>query len=310
VSGSVGEPEVPIEQLAQDFVAADDAPERRLWKFPISPQIEQGSSPTVADAASIESPSALSSGGTGGPGDSGPGIPRLAFIAGGTGAVVLLIVGLLVFSGSGPPHRPASVTAASRSTTTLQSQGGATSNPSRSQPSVTSTTSRCSPAAVNCATTTTRVCAVGAVCTTTTTKTTCTAAQAACGPSTTTTNPCQPGVHCGTTTTTARVTTTSTTTTSASSTTTATTTTTPPCLAVTGVSPGQGGPGSTVTITGCGFVGATSVTFAGVPANFSVVNSTTITATAPVGPAQGPAPVQVSTSSGTTPATGPTFLYG
>ena len=55
---------------------------------------------------------------------------------------------------------------------------------------------------------------------------------------------------------------------------------------VTSVSPSSGSPagGNTVTITGTGFTGATSVTFGGVASpNFTVVNDTTIIATVPSG---------------------------
>src|SRR6185312_11463249 len=54
--------------------------------------------------------------------------------------------------------------------------------------------------------------------------------------------------------------------------------------AITSISPASGGigGGSTVTITGSGFTGATSVTFAGVNAqSFAVVNDTTITVVTP-----------------------------
>ena len=79
---------------------------------------------------------------------------------------------------------------------------------------------------------------------------------------------------------------------------------TPPAPTVTGVSPASGvnTGGTSVTITGTEFLGATSVTFGGTAAtNFTVVNSTTITATAPAH-ATGAASVVVTTPSGSNPA--------
>lgn len=52
---------------------------------------------------------------------------------------------------------------------------------------------------------------------------------------------------------------------------------------ITGVSPSSGGSGSSVTITGTGFTGTTSVTFGIASATFTVVSSTQITATVPGG---------------------------
>jgi hypothetical protein len=72
---------------------------------------------------------------------------------------------------------------------------------------------------------------------------------------------------------------------------------------VTGVSP-QSGPtsgGTTVTITGVNFTGATAVLFGGVPATtFTVTSPTTITATTPAG--AGTVDVIVTTPQGTSPA--------
>ncbi|MEU3985419.1 IPT/TIG domain-containing protein [Streptomyces sp. NPDC026672] len=71
--------------------------------------------------------------------------------------------------------------------------------------------------------------------------------------------------------------------------------------AVTGVSPGSGptAGGTSVTLTGTGFTGATAVTFAGVPATSFTVNSATqITAVTPGGSA-GAAVVAVTTPGGT-----------
>ncbi|TDU66522.1 FG-GAP repeat protein [Prosthecobacter fusiformis] len=73
-----------------------------------------------------------------------------------------------------------------------------------------------------------------------------------------------------------------------------------PVPAVTGVDIASGSTagGTTVTITGTGFTGATDVTFGGVAAViFTVVNDTTITATAPAHEA-GPVSLQVTTSGG------------
>ncbi|MGY3676734.1 IPT/TIG domain-containing protein [Streptomyces sp. TE33382] len=71
--------------------------------------------------------------------------------------------------------------------------------------------------------------------------------------------------------------------------------------AVTGVAPSSGptSGGTSVTLTGTGFTGATAVTFAGTPATSFVVNSATqITATTPAGSA-GAAVVTVTTPGGT-----------
>jgi hypothetical protein len=66
---------------------------------------------------------------------------------------------------------------------------------------------------------------------------------------------------------------------------------------VSGFSPPTGGPGSTVTISGSNFTGATAVRFNGVSATFSVTNDTTISATVPSGATAGP--ISVSNPSGT-----------
>ena len=72
-----------------------------------------------------------------------------------------------------------------------------------------------------------------------------------------------------------------------------------PAPTVASLNPTSGpvGGGTAVTITGTSFTGATSVTFGGATASFSVVNGTTITATAPAG--SGTADVRVTTPSGT-----------
>lgn len=62
--------------------------------------------------------------------------------------------------------------------------------------------------------------------------------------------------------------------------------------------------GATITITGTGFTGATSVSFRGTPAvSFTVVSDTQITATAPAS-AAGPADVSITTPGGTATAVG------
>lgn len=69
---------------------------------------------------------------------------------------------------------------------------------------------------------------------------------------------------------------------------------------ITGLSPASGptAGGTTVTITGTGFTGATAVQFGGAPADsFSVVSDTSITATSPAG-AAGSVSVRVTTPSG------------
>ena len=72
--------------------------------------------------------------------------------------------------------------------------------------------------------------------------------------------------------------------------------------AVTGVSPGSGpvSGGTSVTITGSGFTGATAVNFGGtVASSFTVNGDTSVTATAPAATAVGPVDVTVTTPSGT-----------
>jgi hypothetical protein len=60
--------------------------------------------------------------------------------------------------------------------------------------------------------------------------------------------------------------------------------------------PSSGASGTTVTITGTGFTGATSVTFHGTAANYSVGSATQITATVPAGARSGP--IAVTTAGG------------
>lgn len=81
---------------------------------------------------------------------------------------------------------------------------------------------------------------------------------------------------------------------------------------VTGVSPNSGptGGGTSVTITGTGFNCVTGVKFGTATATFTVVNSTTITATSPAGTV-GPVDVTVTNCNGTSPANPPAdqFTY-
>lgn len=68
---------------------------------------------------------------------------------------------------------------------------------------------------------------------------------------------------------------------------------------VTSVSPASGPVGTTITITGTGFTGATSVTVGGVSASFTVNSSTQITATVPTGTPAGVVDVRVTGPGGT-----------
>ena len=74
----------------------------------------------------------------------------------------------------------------------------------------------------------------------------------------------------------------------------------PPVPAIASISPATGtsSGGDTVTVTGTGFAGATSVVFGTAPAIFTVVNDQTITATTPANPL-GTVDVQVTTPGGT-----------
>jgi len=69
------------------------------------------------------------------------------------------------------------------------------------------------------------------------------------------------------------------------------------CPKITGFTPTSGSIGSSVTITGCGFTGATKVTFKGVSATFAVNSDTQITATVPNGATTGI--IAVTTANGT-----------
>ncbi|HUB91962.1 MAG TPA: Ig-like domain-containing protein [Dyella sp.] len=75
---------------------------------------------------------------------------------------------------------------------------------------------------------------------------------------------------------------------------------------VSGVSPSSSAPGSTITITGSGFYGATAVSFGGTPAtSFTVNNASSITAAVPNG--SGTVSISVTTDAGT--ATGSSFTF-
>jgi hypothetical protein len=65
---------------------------------------------------------------------------------------------------------------------------------------------------------------------------------------------------------------------------------------ISGFSPASGSPGTSVTVNGTGFTGASSVTFNGAAAAFTVVSDTQITATVPPGATSGP--IAVTTSAG------------
>jgi hypothetical protein len=72
----------------------------------------------------------------------------------------------------------------------------------------------------------------------------------------------------------------------------------PPVPSITSFTPPSGPPGTTVTVTGSAFTGATSVSFGATPAaSFTVDSDTQITATVPVGAKT--APIRVTTAAGT-----------
>jgi hypothetical protein len=73
---------------------------------------------------------------------------------------------------------------------------------------------------------------------------------------------------------------------------------------ITGFTPTSGSPGTVVTITGTGFLGANTVTFAGVPSGFVVDSDTQISATVPAGASTGT--IRVTTPAGS--ADGPSLF--
>ncbi len=80
------------------------------------------------------------------------------------------------------------------------------------------------------------------------------------------------------------------------------TTTTPSLPSISSFSPASGAVGTTVTITGANFTGATSVKFNGTAAAFTVVSATKITATVPSGATTGT--IKVTTAAGTATSSG------
>jgi hypothetical protein len=75
-----------------------------------------------------------------------------------------------------------------------------------------------------------------------------------------------------------------------------------PAPIVTTFVPLSGFVGATVTVTGAGFTGATSVTFSGAAATFAVLSDTQLTATVPAGAASGPIAVTGPGGTGTSAA--------
>ncbi len=87
----------------------------------------------------------------------------------------------------------------------------------------------------------------------------------------------------------------------------------PPSPTVSSFTPSSGSPGSTVTISGNSFTGATKVTFNGTAATFTVTSDSTITAAIPLGATTGPiavtTPAGTGTSSGSFTVTSPSSSY-
>jgi outer membrane protein assembly factor BamB len=74
------------------------------------------------------------------------------------------------------------------------------------------------------------------------------------------------------------------------------------CPKISSFTPTSGAPGTSVTITGCGFTGSTSVAFHGVSASFNVNSDTQITATGPTGATTGVITVATPTRTVKSPA--------
>src|SRR5205807_8058070 len=83
----------------------------------------------------------------------------------------------------------------------------------------------------------------------------------------------------------------------------------PPAPSVTSITPTSGPVGTTVTITGTNFTGATEVRvgFTTQPAAFTLVSPSTLTAIVPAGTPAGQGGIRITTPSGTTLSGGPTF---
>ena len=75
-----------------------------------------------------------------------------------------------------------------------------------------------------------------------------------------------------------------------------------PSVTITSVSPGSGAVGTTVSISGTGFSGASAVTFGGTSASFTVVSPTQITTTVPSGATTGPIVVTTPAGTATSPS--------
>jgi hypothetical protein len=75
----------------------------------------------------------------------------------------------------------------------------------------------------------------------------------------------------------------------------------PPAAGVAAFSPASGAAGTKVLIRGSHFIGTTAVTFNGVSATFTVLNTEFMSATVPVGATTGP--IAVTNAAGTTVST-------